>query len=101
MVDKFMIREYNRDMFMKREHTETHRNKRKGGQMFRNLYAEEARHNQTNITMGKMLGIDPVTYSRKKKNGTFTVTEAKKLAEFFGVSFEYLFETEERHDQNH
>ncbi len=59
--------------------------------MFRNLYAEEARHNQTNITMGKMLGIDPVTYSRKKKNGGFTVTEAKKLTEFFGVSFEYLF----------
>jgi hypothetical protein len=44
--------------------------------------------------MGKMLGIDPVTYSRKKKNGGFTVTEAKKLTEFFGVSFEYLFETE-------
>ena len=62
--------------------------------MFRNLYAEEARHNQTNITMGKMLEIDPVTYSRKKKNGSFTVTEAKKLIEFFGVSFDYLFETE-------
>ena len=62
--------------------------------MFRNLYAEEARHNQTNITMGKMLGIDPVTYSRKKKNGGFTVTEAKKMTEFFGVSFEYLFKTE-------
>ena len=62
--------------------------------MFRNLYAEEARHNQTNITMGKMLGIDPVTYSRKKKNGNFTINEAKKLTEFFGVSFEYLFKTE-------
>jgi hypothetical protein len=62
--------------------------------MFRNLYAEEARHNQTNITMGKMLGIDPVTYSRKKKNGNFTISEAKKLTEFFGVSFEYLFKTE-------
>ena len=62
--------------------------------MFRNLYAEEARHNQTNITMGKMLGIDPVTYSRKKKNGNFTISEAKKLTEFFGVSFEYLFKTD-------
>ena len=61
--------------------------------MFRNLYAEEALHNQTNITMGKMLGIDPVTYSRKKKYGGFTVSEAKKRTEFFGVSFEYLFET--------
>ena len=81
-------------MFMKREQTKKRWNKQEGGQMFRNLYAEEARHNQTNITMGKMLGIDPVTYSRKKKNGGFTVTEAKKLTEFFGVSFEYLFETE-------
>ena len=94
MFDKFMKREYNRGMFTMHEHTETHWNKQEGGQMFRNLYAEEARHNQTNITMGKMLGIDPVTYSRKKKNGGFTVTEAKKLTEFFGVSFEYLFETE-------
>ena len=67
--------------------------------MFRNLYAEEARHNQTNITMGKMLGIDPVTYSRKKKNGNFTITEAKKLTKFFGVSFEYLFRTDgENHE---
>ena len=89
-----MEREYNGDMFMKREHAGTHWNKQEGGQMFRNLYAEEARHNQTNITMGKMLGIDPVTYSRKKKNGGFTVAEAKKMTEFFGVSFEYLFETE-------
>ena len=63
--------------------------------MFRNLYAEEARHNQNNITMSKMLGMNPVTYSRKKKSGDFTVSEAKKLAEFFGVSFEYLVKTEE------
>ncbi len=89
-----MEHEYNGDMFMKREHAETHWNKQKGGRMFRNLYAEEARHNQTNITMGKMLGMDPVTYSRKKKKGNFTIAEAKKLTEFFGVSFEYLFKTE-------
>ena len=62
--------------------------------MFRNLYAEEARHNQTNITMGKMLGINPVTYSRKKKDGNFTIAEAKKLTEVFGVSFEYLFKVD-------
>ena len=89
-----MKHEYNGDMFMKREQTETRWNKQEGGQMFRNLYAEEARHNQTNITMGKMLGMNPVTYSRKKKNGDFTVSEAKKMTEFFGVSFEYLFEVE-------
>ena len=28
--------------------------------MFKNLNAEEARHDMNNITMGKMLGIDPV-----------------------------------------
>ncbi len=82
------------DMFMIHEHRDTRWNKRKGGRMFRNLYAEEARHNQTNITMGKMLKIDPVTYSRKKKNGNFTISEAKKLTEFFGVSFEYLFKVD-------
>ena len=32
--------------------------------------------------------------ARKKKNGNFTISEAKKLTEFFGVSFEYLFKTE-------
>ena len=90
----FMKHEYNGDMFMKHEHAETHWNKQEGGQMFRNLYAEEARHNQTNITMGKMLGIETVTYNRKEKYGGFTVTEAKKLIEFFGVSFEYLFKTD-------
>ena len=94
MVDRFINLEYNRDMFMIHEHRDTRWNKRKGGRMFRNLYAEEARHNQTNITMGKMLKIDPVTYSRKKKNGNFTIAEAKKLTEFFGVSFEYLFKTD-------
>ena len=62
--------------------------------MFRNLYAEEARHNQTNITMGKMLGINPGPSSRKKKDGNFTIAEAKKLTEFFGVSFEYLFKVD-------
>ena len=77
-----MEHEYNGDMFMKREHAETRWNKWEGGRMFRNLYAEEARHNQTNITMSKMLEINPVTYSRKKKDGSFTVTEAKKLIEF-------------------
>ena len=34
------------------------------------------------------------TYSRKKKDGNFTIAEAKKLTEFFGVSFEYLFKVD-------
>lgn len=61
--------------------------------MFKNLNAEEARHDMNNITMGKMLGIDPVTYARKKATGTFKLSEVKKLVKFFGVSFDYLFET--------
>lgn len=61
--------------------------------MFKNLNAEEARHDMNNISMGKLLGIDPVTYARKKANGNFKISEAKKLVEFFDVTFDYLFET--------
>ena len=61
--------------------------------MCKNLNAEEARRDMNNITMGKMLGIDPVTYARKKATGNFKLSEVKKLIEFFGVSFDYLFET--------
>lgn len=68
--------------------------------MFKNLNAEEARRDMNNITMGKMLGIDPVTYARKKATGTFKLSEVKKLVEFFGVSFDYLFETAEDRASN-
>jgi hypothetical protein len=62
--------------------------------MFKNLNAEEARHGMNNKTMSDLLGIDAVTYARKKATGNFKLSEAKKLLAFFGVSFDYLFKKE-------
>jgi hypothetical protein len=36
---------------------------------------------------------DRKSYEVKKATGTFTLTDAKKLAKLFGVSIDYLFET--------
>lgn len=66
----------------------------KGGQMFRNLDAEQARLNKNNQQMAELLGYkDRKSYETKKATGTFTLTDAKKLARYFGVSIDYLFET--------
>ena len=58
--------------------------------MFRNLDAEQARLNKNNQWMAEYLGYKDET---KKATGTFTLTDAKKLARFFGVTMDYLFET--------
>ena len=63
--------------------------------MFRNLDAEQARRNKNNQQMAEFLGYkDRKSYETKKATGTFTLTDAKKLAKYFGVSMDYLFETE-------
>ena len=62
--------------------------------MFRNLDAEQARHNKNNQQMAEELGYkDRKSYEIKKATGTFSLFDAKKLAQFFGVSMDYLFET--------
>ena len=62
--------------------------------MFRNLDAEQARLNKNNQKMAELLGYkDRKSYEIKKATGTFTLTDAKKLARYFGVSMDYLFET--------
>lgn len=62
--------------------------------MFRNLDAEQARLNMNNQKMAELLGYkDRKSYEIKKATGTFTLTDAKKLARYFGVSMDYLFET--------
>ena len=63
--------------------------------MFRNLNAEQARNNLTNQETADLLGISRISYESKKKSGKFTTTEAKKLCDFFGCTFEYLFATDE------
>lgn len=59
--------------------------------MFKNLNAEERRHDETNITMAAFLGVDATTYARKKKLGTFTINEAKRMMKKFDKDFDYLF----------
>ena len=62
--------------------------------MFRNLDAEQARLNKNNQWMAEYLGYkDRKSYETKKATGTFSLSDAKKLAQFFGVSMDYLFET--------
>lgn len=60
--------------------------------MFRNLEAEQARNGLNNKEAADILGLSRVSYEKKKKLGSFTLTEAKKLAKRFGVSVDYLFE---------
>ena len=62
--------------------------------IFRNLEAEQARANLTNAEVANMLGISRVTYEKKKKTGNFNFSEVIFLLAKFGVSFEYLFATE-------
>lgn len=64
--------------------------------MFRNLNAEQSRLDMTNQQVAEFLGYkDRKSYEIKKSTGTFSLTDAKKLAKFFGVSLDYLFETAE------
>mgnify|MGYP003309797239 CR=1 FL=1 len=63
--------------------------------MFNNLAAEIRRTGKTNKEFAEKVQINPVTFS-KKLNGKvdFTLSEVKKITEFFNCSFtiEYLFE---------
>ncbi len=59
--------------------------------VLRNLNAEQARLGLTDEMLADELGIVRQTYSLKKENNSFTVSEAKKLTEIFKVDFEYLF----------
>lgn len=62
--------------------------------MFRNLNAEQKRLDKNNQQMAEFLGFkDRKSYEIKKATGTFTLPEAKKLARYFSVSLDYLFET--------
>ena len=63
--------------------------------MFRNLDAEQARHQMNNSEVAEYLGLSRRSYEHKKKSGKFTAIEVKKLMSLFKCTFDYLFETEE------
>ena len=63
--------------------------------MFRNLNAEQRRLNMNNQQVAEFLGYkDRKSYEIKKSTGSFSLTDAKKLAKLFSVSLDYLFETD-------
>lgn len=62
--------------------------------MFRNLEAEQARLNLTNVEVANMLGMSRNTYEQKKKTGKFNRPEIVALLTLFNAEFEYLFATD-------
>lgn len=62
--------------------------------MFKNLNAEQARHDMSNTAVAERLGLSRVSYENKKKSGKFTTIEAKQLCLLFDCQFDYLFATE-------
>lgn len=63
--------------------------------MYPNLNAEQARFGHTNKYVANYLGISRATYRKKKSNGNFKATEARKLCVLYDKSFDYLFSIEQ------
>ena len=63
-----------------------------GDTMFPNLDAEQARHGETNSFAANMLNLSRASYENKKRNGKFTILEAKILCSHYGCEFNYLFD---------
>ena len=62
--------------------------------MFKNLNAEQARHDMNNADVAKVLDITRQTYESKKATGKFTLSEIRTLCKLFDCGFDYLFESE-------
>lgn len=63
--------------------------------MLINLKTEMTRHEQTITSMAKFLGMSTNTFSWKlngKRGREFTLDEIKRIADYFGVSIDYLAE---------
>lgn len=63
--------------------------------MFKNLIAEKAIRRLSNQQMAEIIGVSRPTFESKMKNGHFTATECWKLIYYFGMTFEYLFATDD------
>lgn len=61
---------------------------------FPNLMAEQARRGLSNQEVAKALNTTKANYEYRRRNGSFSVTQARTLCDLFGVTFDYLF-TEE------
>lgn len=59
--------------------------------MFPNLNAEQARINKSNSDMAELLGISRVSYEARKRDGRFSISDAKKLCDYYSCDYSYLF----------
>ena len=59
--------------------------------MFPNLLDEKIRRNLSDEDMGKIIGVSRSAFGRKMKSGRFFPEECRKICDYFGMSFEYLF----------
>lgn len=59
--------------------------------MYANLMGQKAYHKLTDDDMARILGISRQAYTQKAKSGRFYPEECKKLCEYFGKSFGFLF----------
>lgn len=68
--------------------------------MYANLRAEKAKRRLTDETMAEIIGVHKNTYRNKMVSGKFAPWECKKLCDYFGKSFNFLFalEEEEKHE---
>ncbi len=59
--------------------------------MLANIKAEMARHMKTNADMAAELGISKTSFGLKlNEKREFTLSEARKIAEIFGVTVDYV-----------
>jgi len=63
--------------------------------MYANLLGQKAYHKLTDADMAKIIGVSRTAYGQKIKSGRFWPDECKKLCDYFGKSFNYLFASEE------
>lgn len=63
--------------------------------MYANLLGQKAYHKLTDADMAKIIGVSRTAYGQKIKSGRFWPDECKKLCDYFGKSFSYLFASEE------
>lgn len=63
--------------------------------MFPNLLGQKAVHKMTDADMAAVIGVSRTAYQNKISSGRFYPDECKKLCDFFGKSFAYLFASDE------
>lgn len=63
--------------------------------MFPNLLGQKAFHKMTSEEMGKVIGQSRQSFEAKIQSGRFTPEECKAFCQFFNLSFDYLFATDD------